>query len=424
MKQYLLSGCAAFVLAAGCGAANAQTAPGKFDVKLTGDDFFEAGVQNHDSSTRSTDFINRFHLQVMPDATADNGVEYGAVLSILAQQSNAALRNDQAYLFANTKFGSVQAGVVNGPMAQYYVAAPSGFGTGGVLGDWSLTPLNTATAGGVNPGTWLTNQNTFLEGYFGGGYNAVTNDSYNQKIAVFTPRLLAQEADNTGLLGWASYAPNNNSWNTGVARNTKTAQPPLGQDCYTNGTTNNVLGCNYQDMYEVGARYDGSFSGVSVSGSAGYIGGKAMPSITGGVTTNYHDLSAFQFGAQFGYAGVLVGGSYANAGKSAYTKTPGALLADQETWTAGISYETGPVVVGFNYQRGKDAGDLAAAGARTADLYSVGLTYTIAPGLTTSFEYLSSQTHNEAGFTTDAAGNGVSGSGNADLFLWKTGITF
>lgn len=421
MKQYLLTGCAAFVLAANCGAAQAQSTPGKFDIKLTGDDFFEAGVQNNDSSTRAVDFINRFHLQVMPDATADNGIEYGAVLSILAQQSNAGLRDDQAYLFVNSTYGSLQGGVVNGGMAQYYVAAPSNFGTGGVLGDWTLTPLNAPTS--AVPGTWITNQNTFLEAYFGGGFDAITNNNYNDKISYFTPRFFTQDADNTGLLGWVNYAPSNNTWNTGVNRSTQvTGQTPgQTQDCSASAGAYE-LGCNYQDMVEVGARYDGSFSGVSVSSSAGYIHGTAMPNVSTvegvSTTTNYYDLNAVQFGAQFGYAGFLVGGSYENAGKSAYAKTPGLYLSDQSTWTAGISYQTGPIVVGANYQHGQDAGDPTVAGDRTADLYSVGITYTVAPGLTTAFEYLSSQTHNEANSTITAT------SGNADLFLWKTGITF
>ena len=120
------------------------------------------------------------------------------------------------------------------------------------------------------------------------------------------------------------------------------------------------MGCQYHDVAEVGARYDGSFNGVSISGSAGFEHGDAARSLVAGVTTNYHDLSAFQTGLQLGYAGVLIGASYLDAGKSGYATTAGLKLSDQTAITAGISYEIGPVVVGFNYAHGEDAGDVNA----------------------------------------------------------------
>jgi len=82
--------------------------------------------------------------------------------------------------------------------------------------------------------------------------------------------------------------------------------------------------------------------------------------------------------------------------------------------------ETGPVVVGFNYQYGHDAGSTTVRGARTADLWSVGALYTIAPGLTTAIEYLNSSLSNETGVTTPVG----TPNGNVDLFLWKTQVTF
>jgi predicted porin len=139
-------------------------------------------------------------------------------------------------------------------------------------------------------------------------------------------------------------------------------------------------------------------------------------------------LSAWQAGLQLGLGGFLIGGSYTDAGRSAYphqSVATGRLYPDDQfTWTAGASYESGPITVGVNYQHGHDAGDLTVAGARTADLYAVGVTYRLAPGLNTALEYLRSTTRNEPGFSRDALGFNSAASGNANLVLWRTQVTF
>lgn len=422
MKGYLLAGCAAIALTGVCGAASAQTAPGKFDIKIGGDAYFTAGAvsQNGEKGTSSLDFTDRFRVQVTATAKADNGLEYGANLRIRAWRGDGVVDTDQAYIFADGTFGRAEGGVDQGPNNQYGVTAPSGFGTGGVVGDWAEGPT---TAGGA-PHTWLTNQNTFLEPLFGGGYDNITNTNWATRIQYFTPRFFGQgggdDASPSGLMGMLSFAPSNGSVQTDVNRTSTFAS----QCIPSAGAT--LQGCNYRNIVEAGLRYDGTFSGVSVSGSAGYEHGDGVtaPSAYLAKDVKYNDLSAAQVGLQLGYAGVLVGASYLNAGKSGYDTTPGLHLDDQSSITAGISYETGPVVIGFNYAHGEDAGDIAVAGDRNADLYSVGATYTVAPGLTTSLEYLRSETHNEAGYIADPQGDGTANSGNANLFLWKSVVTF
>lgn len=423
MKGFLLAGCAAVALVGLCGPAAADTVPGKFDIKIGGDAYFTVGAvnQSYEHNTRSTDFTNRFRLQVTPKAKADNGIEYGANLRVRAWNADGRLDADQAYIFVGGNFGRIEAGLNAGPNNQYGVAAPSGFGSGGVLGDWSEGP-------GVD--TWLNNQNTFLEPIFGGGYDNITNTNWATRINYFTPRFFAQNAAGpddapTGLMGMVSYAPSNTSVGTDVYRSrAATGSAPGQSECAVSSAAAPLMGCRYQDVWEVGARYDATFGGFSLSGSAGFEQGDAQSTGIRATRADYHDLQAFQFGAQVGYAGFLIGGSYLNAGNSGYAKTAGLLLSDQSAFTAGISYETGPVVIGFNYAHGEDAGDLNVRGSRSANLYSVGATYTLAPGFTTSLEYLLSNTKNESGYGADPFGNGLPGSGNANLVLWKNVITF
>ncbi len=432
MKNSLLAGCAAIAFAGLCGTAVAgDTAPGKFDVKLSGDAYFTAGYTGQNSAPvatdrkRTGDFTNRFRLQVTPTATADNGLEYGANIRIRAWNSTGTVDTDQAYIFADGKWGRLEGGVTPGPNTQYGVTAPSGFGTGGVFGDWSEGP---GTA------TWLNNQNTYLAGTFGGEYNTITGNNWATKVNYFTPRFFAQEDANTGLMAAISYTPHNVNVNTGVSR-VKGVGGAAAADsfCSYAGVAAPLQGCGWSNIVEADMFYSGSFNGVSVSTSFGYEQGNAAATTT--TANSFNDLKVYQFGLQLGYAGVLFGGGYQSAGKSGYTRSSttaaGAAVLNktaQSSYNLGISYENGPALVGFNYEHGEDAGDMALAGARKADLYSVGATYTLAPGLTTSLEYLYSSTRNQAGFNSGSAdyigGNSLTGSKNANLILWKNVVTF
>jgi hypothetical protein len=463
MKKVLMLSCAAGTMLGCSGAAFADSTPGKFDVILHGDAWFTAGYVNQNSysdpfapggatggavqSQKSVTFADRFHLTVMADANADNGLEYGALLSIRAAyggypdpvdgsvsgRRSGVIDSDQAYVFANGNFGEIQGGVLPGVNNEMHTGAPNNFGTGGVDGDWNMTP---------GP-SWIMNQSTFLEPYFGGGFTTVTYNQYGQKINYFTPRIFQQNGDHhTGLQAIFSYGPNDNQFGTGVQRSTiaelSSAEGPYIQNCATSATP---LTCDYQDIWETGLRYDGAVSDVQITANFGTIAATTRNTV-GGVNdpTKYHDLFAYQAGLQLAYGAWQLGGSYANAGKSAYTENAVSQslffgsahsgpthLSDQYTWDIGLSYQVNdPLVIGANYQYGHDSGDPSFPGA---DLYAVGATYVLAPGLTTSLEYLKSVTNNQSAVTSFAAATGSTAmlnavSGNADIILWKNSVTF
>ena len=434
MKRVLLPAVAVAVataLAAGGGAAFAQPGPGRFDVGVGGDAAFSllAVHEGYDAANGvlgSPDFTNVFHVQITPLAVAESGLEYGASLRLRAWGGDGVIDADQAYLFADGRFGRIEAGLVAGPNSQYGITAPAGFGTGGVMGDW-------AEGSGVR--TVVNNQTTFLEPLFGGGYNNITKSNWATRITYLSPRLLTQDDEYTGLMGYLSYAPQNLSINGSVSRDYRLSTAGLSvasrNDFCSQQGPSPVLGCNYKNVTEVGFRYDGVFAGVSVVGGAAYERGEA-PSDNALNPGGYYHLSAYQAGFRLGYAGVQIGGSYLNAGKSAYSRNPALTLEDQSVITAGISYDLGPAVIGFNYAHGQDAGDPTVPGKRVADLFAVGASYRIAPGFSTAVEFVRSLSRNEAGFTTDALGNDAQGSsavsgfgsGNASLFLWKTVVAF
>ena len=407
------------------GAAAGAGVPGKFDIQIGGEAYATAGYvrESYDranGNTGSVDFTNGFRVNVTPTATADNGMEYGASLRIRAYTSSGVMDAQRAYLFADGRYGRWEAGLVAGPNEQYGVTAPTGFGTGGVVGDWSV-------------GTgWITSQNTFLEPYFGGGFNSITETGWATRVTYFTPRAFPQGSPNTGLMAAVSFAPRILSVDTSVNRSPVVVATRHQSYCAATLPSSPISGCAYQSVIEPGLRYDGSIGGVGVSASAGYEH-SATPRDTTGVV--YHALSAYQAGVTLDYAGLQIGGSYLNAGKSSYASNQGYFLEDQIAITAGISYQIGPLTVGFNYGYGQDAGDVTVPGKRTADLYAVGASYVLAPGLTTSIEYMRSLTHNEAGYGSDPFGNDAPGtpassggtgygSSNAHMALWKTLIAF
>ena len=346
----------------------------KFDIRLGGDSSFTAGYvsQSYDNANgflEDTDFANLFRLSITPSVTSDSGFEYGASLRIRAWMSTGLIDFDQSYIFLDSSLGRVELGVAPTPNYQYAVTAPSGFGTGGVLGDWSEGPTG-----------WISNQNTFHEPYFGGGFNNITGTNWANRINYYSPRFFTQEQSGSGLMGMFSYTPQNTGVGTGVNRIRNITPAPwqwsVGQsfcaDTPPSANTNSsnttpVSGCAYKNVVEFDFRYDAFFNGVTISAGAGYEHGETPTSTTG---ISYNELSAYQLGIQLGFNGFLLGGSYSNAGRSAYAKNrvTAPFLNDQSTYTAGISYETGPVIFGFNYAPGQDAGDVTVPGMRNADL--------------------------------------------------------
>lgn len=373
MNRYLLAGCAAVALAMGAGAANAQA---KFEVKVGGDAYFEAGYvsQDLDTGLRSTEFQNRFRVNIIPTAKADNGLEYGGRVRIRAAGANTNVTGDRAYIFAQGGFGQVRLGVTNSFNDETYTSAPTDY-LPLALVDRVVNWIGGApgTAGAQIGGGAVPYSGADVNGGVVAGVNAasivwpsLTPEANATKIVYFSPRF-------AGLQLGASYTPRNDSVNQDVDR-LKLAT-----------TANAGFTSNFQDLIEVGANYSNTFAGFTVKGSAGYFWGDALGRGVAG--DRYEDLNAWQAGAQIGYAGFAVGGSYTDFGKSGQNKIAGNYTEDTRNWTAGVQYTTGPIVVGFNYKFGTDPGSMTLPGSRRLNVYEVGAGYTVAPGLTLQAQY-------------------------------------
>ncbi len=359
MNRYLLAGAAAAALALGAGAANAQA---KFEVKVGGDAYFEAGYvdQDLDSGLRSTEFRNRLRINIIPSAKADNGLEYGARLRFRASSgtgNNRTTDADRAYIFAQGTFGQVRMGVTNSFNDETYVSAPTDYLPLGLVDQVQNWFGPNTNIGGNGPATTVTGNSII--------WPSLNADNNATKIVYFSPRF-------AGLQLGASYTPRNDSSHTDVNRTDTVGTFAAGG----NGT--------YQDMVEVGANYNNTFGGVTVKASAGYMWGEAVGNVAG---SNYKDLNGWQVGATVGYAGFSLGGSYTDYGKSGLNDRAGLFTENTRNWVVGAQYTTGPIVVGANYKNGKDAGSVALRGDRELQVYEIGVGYTVAPGLTLQAQY-------------------------------------
>lgn len=343
MKKLLLAGAAAVAVAATAGAASAQS---KFEVRLGGDAFFMAGFtdQKLDSNLRSSEFENRFRLNITATAKADNGLEYGGRIRI-RNAANSTTDTDRAYIFVGGGFGQVRLGTQAGASDEFGVIGPVVDWGGGILGGydgfWMDFLSGSTTAGNLPLGV--------------GNIRTAGSSSAASRITYTSPEFAGAKLA-------ASYTTNANDSGYSVNR-----------------TKNNG---SIQDLYEVGLLYSREFSGVTVDGSVFYSGGNV--STTGASAAE--DVSSWAAGLQLGYAGFKFGGFYSNHGESTLLKSA-KYKEDTQSWGLSGSYETGPVTLGLAYSNYKDAGDATVRGDRELNLYQAGVNYAVAPGLTVGAEW-------------------------------------
>lgn len=260
---------------------------------------------------------------------ADNGLTYGANLELEADPGSTG-NADEVYGFVVGTFGQVEFGSEDGAADKEFFFAPADFGTGGVDGDYEEFVVGPTGVSEVTP--------------FDSGDAT--------KISYYTPRF-------SGFRAAVSWAP--------VAGSE-------GQDVSL------VLQQNrFEDIFEVGASYATEFQGVAVNVGAVYVTGEAQDAPTGAPAT-VEDLEAYGVGAQFGYAGFTVGGSYFDNQDSG---VPIGAVTGDDNWgySLGAQYRTGPIVIGtnFSYNEVTTNVDVAENGETTA--WAVGATYAVAPGL-------------------------------------------
>lgn len=357
--------------------------PGKAIVRLDGYVFFAAGLawntndrapgvtgrQNNDNFG----FISTFRIYPSFDAQTPGGLRYGAFAEVRSRDNQAGVGNVGGF------GGGVGTGGTRSSNALYVNRA------WGYVGTDQLGQLSFGTRDGVasimRTGTfeneiadggwngWAPGMTKGVNPYrfsVGGGYEYST-----QKITYLSPNW-------SGFQVGFSFAP-------GSAPNTAGD----GNNTITGGSTRQSASiaaadlARVRNLWEVGARYTGSFGGVGTQLHIGYIGSAAIknvggPGVNGGLSPR--GLSVLTAGATVSYMGFVVGG-YVNTGTVNSNFTPLNPGEPSSTvYTVGVGYTNGPWAAGLAYLNADQAG-VSGNGARRRDEgFTAGITYTYVPG--------------------------------------------
>lgn len=343
MMKKILLGTTAIV---GVALATSAFAAGP-ELSLSGFSKFEMDFVDQDNESgnmnRGYRFeIDDFEIDFKAEATADNGLTYGAKLEMQFANNGTSGdstddRTDEATIYLSGNWGTLILGNDDGADNVYAIA---GYGVLGGMGGWD----------GEN---FFTNTSSALV-----TSSLAGNTSDTTKVSYFTPSF-------SGFSLGASWTPDSEHFG-GASLNDE------------DGSMENVLA--------VSGKYEGSFSDVGVAVSAAYITGAYENNDVGGATSELNDVSTWSIGAKVTYAGFALAGSYNDNGDTGITKAAEAAGADAGYWwDVALSYKTGPYKVGVGYYNSEK--EFTSTRTAEADYFAITGGWNVAPGLDFYAEY-------------------------------------
>ena len=391
MRKILLAGVATVAMTGAAAASGLEptlgsassgvigtAAPGKAIVRLDGYVFFSAGIASNTldkapapggrtSKADSFGLLSTFRIYPSFDAQTPGGLRYGAFAEVRSnnntggtgggvgtggQRGTNTLFVNRAWGYVGTdQLGRLQFGTVDGVASQMRTGTFEGQIADGGWNGWA--PGMTR---GVNPFRFSV----------GGGYEYSI-----QKLYYMSPTWSGFQVGFAFAPSTASNTAGDGN-NVAVGGNTRQASSVLASDY---GRTRN--------MWQVGARYTGTFGAVGTQLHVGYIGSGVITNVSGlagAAGQTARGLSVVTAGATVSYQGFMVGG-YLNTGTVNSNFTP---LAPGEkssmVYTVGASYTNGPWAVGAAYVNASQAGAFGNGAQRTDIGWTAGVTYTYVPG--------------------------------------------
>jgi hypothetical protein len=314
---------------------------------------------------RSNHFVTDTEVHINVDGKADNGLGYGAVIELEADTDagntdDGGSNADKAYIYLESSAGRVEAGDNVGAAQALTIGAGSiARATGGINGDFHrFVDVGQNVNGGFTapsaifvpglPSTAATN-NVTPDGV------DLLDEEEATKLTYFTPRV-------SGFQAGVSYTPD------------------TGDNGSAAGLSSEVGVDQYENLWSLGANYEGDFEGVGVKvGVTGEFGDAENPATAGASDTQ--DISAWQVGAELDFEGFSVAGSYGDNDDSRQLKSG---TTEVSYWTLGAAYETGPYGVSVTYMDS----EASATGVSDDEFTNlvVGADYSLAPGLTPYIE--------------------------------------
>jgi hypothetical protein len=339
------------------------------------------------------------------DGMAANGMRYGGAIEIrenfTGQSSSSASTGASGYSSSQTLYVRRAFG---------YVAADNigllrfGQGDGLIsLYDNGVTTFQFLPSGNLNGGDLesIFPANAQIPFAFLG---VAGNEYVSNKLVYMSPQFYGFDVG----LQWAPNQTNGNGNGAPTTYGTVAGCPYASSNCPgLSSSTISVDSARVLNQVEIGARYQGKFDalGVLAYGVYEFSGHTSYTGPVGGQT--YNPLSFGNVGVALTYAGFTVGGNYIGGqvnGQGAPKPSGGA---PTNGWLAGVTYKTGPLVVGVTGESIYSQGAVPLVGKTQRHEYGVsaGAAYTIAPGLVGWVEYLyMNRKQNGFNFASGAAG--------------------
>jgi len=415
MKKQLLSTSA--LVAAGMiattGSASAQTAPASSPIQITVGgymyNFFSYTDQdqrvNGGSGGTATVTGAPVNFNVNTDneiwfqgkTTLANGISVALRVELEANTESDQI--DESFAIVEGAFGRIELGSTDNSAYKMSIHAPDsqiGIAVAGVQSYTSNVVANPTGRSGLDTPLATTLPRM--------------GDNDSEKISYYTPRF---EGFQLGL----SYIPEMTQDRHGI-----------GGVSFRNNTYNNG--------WSAGLNFTRAFGPIDIAAAAGYVHW-TKPATTQAVNNaTLSDPHAYTIGAQVGYAGFRLGGSYLkqqdfNAVTAGQTLGGAPMTGvgisavsdsfnDGYSWDVGLTYTFGPAVVGIAYMDGRARGSSAIGGTtndNTVQAGNIGGRYQLGPGVQVEASVFHARVRSENSTTVSAQSGGGTNNNNA------TGVT-
>jgi hypothetical protein len=352
-----------------------------------------------------TSISNYARIYTGLDAMAANGLRYGGAIEIRENFSGQSSSNSST---GSSGYSSSQTLFVR--RAFGYVAADNigilrfGQGDGLIsLYDNNITTFQFLPSTNLQGGDLLIAAPTAAQVPF--AFLSGTGNEYtNNKLVYMTPQFYGFDFG----IQWAPNASNGFGEGAGTTYNTVAGCSVAGSGCPSlSSSTIANDGARVLNQTAVGTRYQGKFGALDVlaygvyefSGHTNYTGP------VGGQT--YDNLGFGNVGVALTYAGFTVGGNWIGGAVNGQGAPKPSGGSDTQGWLVGVTYKSGPLLVGLAGESIDSQGAPAMVGKTQRHEYAIdaGASYTIAPGLVGWVEYIyQNRKQNGFNFASNSAG--------------------
>ena len=310
----------------------------------------ETGTAGPGDDLRTFDFRRHTEIHFSGETTTDNGLTVGAHVEFITSDDTSANSIDETYGYFSGSWGRVNFGSEDGAAYLLQVAAPSA----------------DSNVDGMRVYIQTLNSDVWEDGDTGAsGFTSAFNSTFEYDNAPF------QHDDKITYM-----TPKFNGFQAGVSY-----APEQGQNAIGNNTAgmgfDDVAG-DFEDMFDVAARWDGEFEGFGISVGGGYVHAATEVDAAAG-TVGSDDLTSWDAGLNVVFSGFSLGGAYLRSDNGISGSN-----SDTTTWLVGAGWDNGPYHVGASWMDRTDESSVTTAAAGVdldSDRFTIGGGYTFAPGM-------------------------------------------